>query len=67
MACSKDSKVLAVGTTVRKPVVKDDSIVIGQRMTLTLSADHRVVDGAVGATFLAAIKDLLEKPALLLL
>jgi pyruvate dehydrogenase E2 component (dihydrolipoamide acetyltransferase) len=62
-----NAAILAVGTTVRKPVVKNDSIVIGQRMTLTLSADHRVVDGAVGATFLAAIKDLLEKPALLLL
>jgi pyruvate dehydrogenase E2 component (dihydrolipoamide acetyltransferase) len=36
-------------------------------MTLTLSTDHRVVDGAVGATYLAALKDLLEKPALLLL
>jgi pyruvate dehydrogenase E2 component (dihydrolipoamide acetyltransferase) len=35
-------------------------------MTLTLSCDHRVVDGALGAQFLAALKDLLEKPALLL-
>jgi pyruvate dehydrogenase E2 component (dihydrolipoamide acetyltransferase) len=41
--------------------------VVGQRMTLTLSADHRVVDGAVGAANLAAVRDLLEKPALLLL
>ena len=62
-----NAAILAVGTTVTKPVVKDDSIVIGQRMTLTLSSDHRVVDGAVGATFLAALKDLLEKPALLLI
>jgi pyruvate dehydrogenase E2 component (dihydrolipoamide acetyltransferase) len=62
-----NAAILAVGTTVRKPVVKGDEIVIGQRMTLTLSADHRVVDGAVGATYLAALRDLLEKPALLLL
>jgi pyruvate dehydrogenase E2 component (dihydrolipoamide acetyltransferase) len=62
-----NAAILAVGTTVKKPVVKDDQIVIGQRMTLTLSCDHRVVDGAVGATYLAALKDLLEKPALLLL
>jgi len=62
-----NAAILAVGTTVKKPVVKDDQIVIGQRMTLTLSVDHRVVDGAVGATFLGALRDLLEKPALLLL
>ena len=62
-----NAAILAVGATVRKPVVKGDQIVIGQRMALTLSTDHRVVDGAVGATYLAALRDLLEKPALLLL
>jgi pyruvate dehydrogenase E2 component (dihydrolipoamide acetyltransferase) len=62
-----NAAILAVGTTVTKPVVKGGEIVVGQRMTLTLSADHRVVDGAVGATYLAALRDLLEKPALLLL
>jgi pyruvate dehydrogenase E2 component (dihydrolipoamide acetyltransferase) len=62
-----NAAILAVGTTVRKPVVKGDQIVIGQRMTLTLSADHRVVDGAVGATYLSALRELLEKPALLLI
>jgi pyruvate dehydrogenase E2 component (dihydrolipoamide acetyltransferase) len=61
-----NSAILAVGTTVTKPVVKHGAIVVGQTMTLTLSCDHRVVDGALGAQFLAAIKDLLEKPALLL-
>lgn len=61
-----NSAILAVGTTVTKPVVKNGAIVVGQTMTLTLSCDHRVVDGALGAQFLAAIKDLLEKPALLL-
>jgi pyruvate dehydrogenase E2 component (dihydrolipoamide acetyltransferase) len=59
--------ILAVGTTVRKPVVKGEQIVIGQRVTLTLPADHRVVDGAVGATYLSALRELLEKPALLLI
>ncbi|MBI2514463.1 MAG: pyruvate dehydrogenase complex dihydrolipoamide acetyltransferase [Opitutae bacterium] len=61
-----NSAILAVGTTVTKPVVKNGAIVVGQTMTLTLSCDHRVVDGALGAQFLAALKDLLEKPALLL-
>jgi len=59
--------ILAVGTTVKKPVVVNDQIVIGERMALTLSCDHRVVDGALGAKFLNAIKDHLENPALLLL
>jgi len=62
-----NAAILAVGATIKKPVVKGDAIVIGQRMSLTLSADHRVVDGAVGATFLSALRELLEKPALLLL
>ena len=61
-----NAAILAVGTTVTKPVVKNGQIVIGQTMGLTLSCDHRVVDGALGAQFLAALKDLLEKPALLL-
>jgi pyruvate dehydrogenase E2 component (dihydrolipoamide acetyltransferase) len=62
-----NAAILAVGTTVKKPVVRGDQIVVGQRMTLTLSTDHRVVDGAVGATYLAALRELLEKPALLLI
>lgn len=62
-----NAAILAVGTTVKKPVVKNDQIVVGQTMTLTLSCDHRVVDGAVGAQYLNALKTLLESPALLLL
>jgi pyruvate dehydrogenase E2 component (dihydrolipoamide acetyltransferase) len=61
-----NAAILAVGTTVEKPVVVNGQITIGQRMNLTLSCDHRVVDGAVGAQFLGELKGLIEKPALLL-
>jgi pyruvate dehydrogenase E2 component (dihydrolipoamide acetyltransferase) len=62
-----NASILAVGATVKKPVVKNDKIVIGQRMTLTLSCDHRVVDGAMGATYLASLKEILENPTMMLL
>ena len=59
--------ILAVGTIVKKPVVNAaDEIVVGQRMALALSGDHRVVDGAAGAEFLASLKKSLETPATLL-
>jgi len=60
--------ILAVGAIVKKPVVNDaNQIVAGQRMNISLSGDHRVVDGATGAEFLAAIRKSLEAPASLLL
>ncbi len=60
--------ILAVGAIVKKPVVgPGDTIVVGQRVSITLSADHRVVDGAVGANYLGELKKLLESPALMLM
>ena len=56
------SAVLAVGTVTEKPIVKDGEIVIGQTMVGTISADHRIVDGAEGAEFLVEVKALLENP-----
>lgn len=61
-----DACILAVGSIVEKPVVKDGNIVIGQRMKVTLSCDHRVVDGAKGAAFLQTFKQILEDPIRLL-
>jgi pyruvate dehydrogenase E2 component (dihydrolipoamide acetyltransferase) len=59
--------ILAVGAIVKKPVVgPNDQIVAGQRMSIALSGDHRVVDGALGAEFLAALRKSLEAPATLL-
>ena len=59
--------ILAVGAIVKKPVVNaQDQIVAGQRMTISLSGDHRVVDGAAGAEFLATMRKSLESPTSLL-
>ncbi len=59
--------ILAVGTIRDLPVVKNGEVVAGKRMKLTLSCDHRAVDGAVGARFMATLKELLEHPVSLLL
>ena len=56
------SAIIAVGTVAKKPVVRDDEIVVRQIMNATISADHRVVDGAEGAQFLIEVKRLLENP-----
>jgi pyruvate dehydrogenase E2 component (dihydrolipoamide acetyltransferase) len=60
--------IVSVGAILKKPVVgPNDTIVVGQRLAIGLSADHRVVDGAVAASYLAEIKRLVESPALLLI
>jgi pyruvate dehydrogenase E2 component (dihydrolipoamide acetyltransferase) len=58
--------ILAVGAAVQKPVVRDGQIVVGHEMQATLSADHRVLDGASAAEFMQTVKQLLENPATLL-
>ncbi len=58
--------IISVGSIVEKPVVVGGEIVPGLRLDLGLSCDHRVVDGAVGAEFLAQVRKLIEKPALML-
>lgn len=57
------SCILGVGTVRRTPVVRDDAIVPGEVATLTLSADHRALDGAIGGEFLRELKSTLEDPA----
>ena len=59
--------ILAVGRVLRKPIVnEDDSISVANLMSLTLSVDHRVIDGALGAQLLGAITKYLEEPVLML-
>ncbi len=62
-----EGAILAVGTIRDEPVVEDGVIVPGKRMRFTMSCDHRVIDGATGARFMAALKTLLEAPSNMLL
>ncbi len=57
-----EGAILAIGQTRDVPVVKDGAVVPGKRLSMTLSCDHRVIDGAVGAAFLAELRALLEHP-----
>lgn len=59
--------ILAIGGIEDKPVVKDGKVVPGKTMRLTLSGDHRVIDGVEGAKFLKTVQNFLENPSLLLL
>lgn len=57
-----DACILAVGGIIQKPIVKNGEIMVGNMMKVTLSCDHRVVDGAKGAQFLQTFKTILEDP-----
>jgi pyruvate dehydrogenase E2 component (dihydrolipoamide acetyltransferase) len=61
-----DSAILAVGSVRKVPVVTGDAVAIGHRMKVTMSSDHRVVDGALAAQFLGEVRRLLENPVSLL-
>jgi pyruvate dehydrogenase E2 component (dihydrolipoamide acetyltransferase) len=61
-----EGAILAVGTVRKQPVVTEDGLGVGRRMMLTISCDHRVMDGAMGARFLQDVKRLLEEPLRLL-
>jgi pyruvate dehydrogenase E2 component (dihydrolipoamide acetyltransferase) len=59
--------ILAIGRITKTPLIDEgDQIVVGHRMTITMSCDHRVIDGALGAQYLKELRHLLENPALLL-
>ncbi len=61
-----NSCILAVGGIIQKPIVKNGELAVGNMMKVTLSCDHRVVDGAAGAQFLQTLKNMLENPIKLL-
>jgi len=56
-----------IGTLREEPVVENGQLAVGKRMRVTLSCDHRVVDGALGAQWLAAFKKVIERPVLMLI
>lgn len=63
-----NAAILSIGATLKKPVVDEhNQIIIGQTMKVGLSGDHRTIDGAVGAQYLQALKEILENPALMLI
>ena len=62
-----EGAILAVGAIVEKPVVKKGQIVIGHTMKMTLSADHRIIDGAVAARFMQDLQKTIQNPVTLLL
>ena len=62
-----NSAILSVGSIIQKPVVKNDKIVVGNTMKLTLACDHRTIDGATGAAFLQTLKGYIENPITMLL
>jgi len=62
-----EAGIIAVGSIVQKPVVLDGEVTARRRMRVTMSCDHRVIDGATGAAFLQTLKQMLENPLAMLL
>jgi len=62
-----EAGIIAVGSIVQKPVVVDGQLTARRRMRITMSCDHRVIDGATGAAFLKTLKQMLENPLAMLL
>jgi pyruvate dehydrogenase E2 component (dihydrolipoamide acetyltransferase) len=62
-----EAGILAVGAVEQRPVVEDGQVVTRSRMRITMSCDHRVIDGATGARFLQTLKAFLEEPAAVLI
>jgi len=62
-----EAGIIAVGSIVPKPVAEGDKVVVRRRLRLTMSCDHRVIDGATGAQFLKTLKQMLENPLAMLL
>jgi pyruvate dehydrogenase E2 component (dihydrolipoamide acetyltransferase) len=62
-----EAGILAIGTMTAKPVALDGQVVVRRRLRMTLSCDHRVIDGATGAAFLKTLKQMLENPLAMLL
>lgn len=60
-----NSCILSVGSILKKPIIKNEEIIIGNEMKLTLACDHRVIDGVIGSKFLKFLKILLETPSLI--
>jgi pyruvate dehydrogenase E2 component (dihydrolipoamide acetyltransferase) len=61
-----NSAILAVGSAMEKPVVREGELAVGHELSATLSLDHRVIDGAMAARYLKTLKELIENPAALL-
>ncbi len=62
-----EAGIVAIGSIVAKPVAEGDRVVVRRRLRLTMSCDHRVIDGATGAAFLKTLKQMLENPLAMLL
>lgn len=62
-----EGAILAVGAIIEKPVIENGQVVVGHTMKVTLSCDHRVVDGALGAVYLQSFKRMMEHPLLLVI